>query len=144
MNFSRERALVLAAATVSFGFASILRKLAVDRMPPLKFQVASSLVYAASIPMFMVMANRYEKNETVEPWANFWMLLATVVSVFGNILFGYALRGDSDVGVTTALASASPVITLMLAFLFFGEVPTLQAAIGCALVVLGVMVISLR
>lgn len=144
MQFSKERALVLTAATAAFGAASLLRKLAVDRMPPIRFQIASSLVYTLTIPLFILITAKYEKDIPTLQGGTFWMVLATIVGIFGNILFGYALRASSEVGVTTTLASSSPIITMMLAFLFIGERPTIQSAIGCAVVILGIIIISMR
>lgn len=145
MQFSRERAVVLAAATASFGLAAVLRKLAIDRVPPLRYQVLSSIIYALTVPLFAMMATRYEKTtDPVDPIGLWWLVAATLVGMVGNLLFGYALRASDDVGMTTALSSASPVVTLMCAFLFLNERPTAQAALGCALVVAGVIVISLR
>jgi uncharacterized membrane protein len=144
MTFSRERAVVLAAATASFGMAAVLRKLAIDRVTPLRYQVLSSIIYAMSVPFFAMLATKYEKAGPVDPIGMWWLIAATVVGMIGNLLFGYALRASDDVGMTTALSSTSPVITLMCAFLFLNERPTFQAAVGCALVVVGVIVISLR
>ncbi len=145
MQFSRERAIVLATATAAFGLAAVLRKLAIDRMQPLRYQALSGIVYAITVPMFTMLATKYEKTqESVDPIGVQWMILATVVGLFGNLLFGYALRSSDNVGITTALSSTSPIVTLMLGFLFLNERPTFYAGLGCALVVLGVIVISLR
>jgi len=145
MQFSRERAIVLAAATTAFGLAAVLRKLAIDRVPPLQYQALSSIIYALTVPVFAMLATRYEKaNEPVDPIGLWWLTAATCVGLVGNLLFGYALRASDDVGMTTALSSTSPIVTLMCAFLFLNERPTFQAGLGCALVVAGVIVISLR
>ena len=139
MHFSRERAILLAVATTLFGCASLTRKLAIDRMPPLQYQYQSSLVYALTVPVFYLLASRYESSYERNAVGTFWMFVATVIGIVANVLFGYALRASEDVGVTTALSSASPVITMMLAFLFLGEKPSLQAGVGCALVLIGVI-----
>ena len=144
MQFSRERAVVLAAATASFGLAAVLRKIAIDRVPPLRYQALSSIIYALTVPVFAMLATRYEKPDSVDPVGMWWMVAATIVGLVGNLLFGYALRASDDVGMTTALSSTSPIVTLMCAFLFLNERPTFQAGLGCALVVAGVIVISLR
>jgi uncharacterized membrane protein len=145
MQFSRERAIVLAAATTAFGLAAVLRKLAIDRVPPLRYQALSSIIYALTVPLFAMLATKYEKStEPVDPVGLWWMVAATCVGLVGNLLFGYALRASDDVGMTTALSSTSPIVTLMFAFLFLHERPTFQAGLGCALVVAGVIVISLR
>lgn len=145
MQFSRERAFILAVATIAFGLSAVLRKLAIDRIPPLQYQALSSIVYALTVPIFAMLATRYEKSVTpIDSTGLWWMIAATVVGLGGNVLFGYALRASNDVGMTTAISSTSPVVTMMITFLFFNERPTIQAAIGCALVVFGIAIISLR
>lgn len=145
MQFSRERAFILAVATTAFGLSAVLRKLAIDRIPPLQYQALSSIVYALTVPIFAMLATRYEKSVTpIDSTGLWWMIAATVVGLGGNVLFGYALRASNDVGMTTAISSTSPVVTMMITFLFFNERPTIQAAIGCALVVFGIAIISLR
>jgi uncharacterized membrane protein len=144
MTFTRERAIILAAATTAFGLASVLRKLAIDRIPPLHYQVISSIIYTLSIPLFSVVATRYEKQESTDSIGLYWLILATIVGIIGNLLFGYALKTSDNVGMTTAISSTSPIITLMIAFLFLNEKPTFQTGLGCALVVIGVIVISLK
>jgi uncharacterized membrane protein len=69
-----------------------------------------------------------------------WALLATIVASCGSIAFGFALRSGNDAGMVTALSSASPVITIMLSFLILGERPSVQSAVGCALVLLGIFI----
>lgn len=142
MQFSRERAIVLAAATTAFGLAAVLRKLAIDRVPPLQYQALSSIIYALTVPAFAMLATRYEKPGPADPVGLWWLIAATCVGLVGNLLFGYALRASDDVGMTTAISSTSPIITLMIAFLFLHERPTFQAGLGCALVVFGVMLIG--
>lgn len=144
MQFTRERAVVLAAATVSFGLAAVFRKLAIDRIPPMRYQVLSSVIYALTIPLFAAIAIKCEKPSPVNSTGVWWLIAATVIGIIGNLFFGYALRASNDVSMTTAISSTSPIITLMVAFLFLNERPTIQAGFGCALVVLGVIVISLR
>jgi transporter family protein len=144
MQFTRERAVVLAAATISFGLAAVFRKLAIDRVPPMRYQVLSSMIYALTIPLFIAVAAKYEKPSPVDSVGILWLIAATTVGIIGNLFFGYALRASNDVSMVTAISSTSPIITLMVAFLFLNERPTFQAGLGCALVVLGVIVISLR
>lgn len=142
MQFSRERAVVLAAATASFGLAAVLRKLAIDRVPPLRYQALSSIIYALTVPAFAMLATRYEKPGPVDPIGLWWMAAATCVGLVGNLLFGYALRASDDVGMTTAISSAAPIVTIMISFVFLHERPTFWSGIGCAMVVIGIMLIG--
>jgi uncharacterized membrane protein len=59
-------------------------------------------------------------------------------------MFGYALRAGNDAGVVTSLSSLSPIVTMMLSFLLLGERPSVASAVGCALVLVGVALISFK
>jgi uncharacterized membrane protein len=145
MHFSRERGLILAAATTIFGLSAFLRKIGVDRVPPLHYQIVSATVYVASLPFLFLLANSYESDQQINYRSGlFWIVIATVAGMIGNVLFCYALRSSSEPGVATVLASASPIVTLMLTFVFMGERPSLQTAMGCALVLLGIILVSSR
>lgn len=143
MNFSAERAAVLCAATAAFGLSALLRKIAVDRLHPLRFQVVAAVVYLAFLPFYIYIASKHV-DEPLDWKGVGWAALATVIASFGGIMFGFALRSSNDAGMVTALSSASPVITLMLSFLVLGERPTTSGAVGCALVLAGIMVISFK
>jgi uncharacterized membrane protein len=144
VQFSRERALVLTAATAAFGLSALLRKVAVDRLHPLYFQVTAACVYAVLIPFYVWLAVKHAPA-TEWSWKGVaWTITATIVASFGGIMFGFALRASNDAGVVTSLSSLSPIITMMLSFLLLGERPSVPSAVGCALVLAGVAIISLK
>ena len=144
LYFTRERALTLAAATTAFGLSSILRKIAVDRLNPLQFQVVAATTYAVLIPFYAWLAIEHVKNAEWPRVGVAWSVAATLVGSFGGIMFGFALRAGNDAGVVTSLSSLSPIVTMFLSFLLLGERPSLASAVGCALVLLGVTLISFR
>lgn len=143
MYFTRERAALLATSTVAFGLSAVLRKIAVDRVPPLRYQAASSVVYALTVPLFLWLSARREAPSKGDGEGMWWMAVATVAGLVGNLAFGYALRAGNDAGVVSSLSAASPVVTIMLSFLVLGERPSAASAVGCALVLAGVFVISM-
>ena len=66
---------------------------------------------------------------------------ASVVGIVGYVLFFEALlRGN--VSVVATITSGSPVVTILGAVLFLGEVPTLAQAAGMALLVAVILVLS--
>lgn len=144
MQFSRERALTLAASTAAFGLSALLRKIAVDRLHPLQFQFVAASVYTLLVPFYFWMALKHSGGNEWSWKGVAWTVTGTIVASFGGIMFGFALRSGNDAGVVTSLSSVSPVITLMLSFLLLGERPSLTSAVGCALVLAGVALISFR
>lgn len=144
MHFTRERALTLAASTVAFGLSALLRKVAVDRLHPLQFQVVAACVYTILIPFYVYMAVKHASAADFTWKGVGWTVLATTIASFGGIMFGFALRAGNDAGVVTSLSSLSPIVTLMLSFCLLGERPSLASAVGCALVLAGVVLISYK
>jgi len=135
---------MLAASTTAFGLAALLRKIAVDRINPIQFQVIAACVYTVLIPFYVWMMNTHVKAIDWSWKGIVWTIVGTLVASFGGIMFGFALRSGNDVGVVTSLSSLSPVITMMLSFMLLGERPSFASAVGCALVLIGVAIISFK
>ena len=79
---------------------------------------------------------------TVAGWA--WLACLAVVSTVASISLLFA--GLRRVGPTTAsiLSTAEPVVTVLLAFLVFGELLSLVQLVGAALVLAAVLVLYVR
>jgi len=146
MVFTRERAALLAASTVAFGLASLLRKVSVDRIHPLQYQCVAASVYVALLPLYVLMTIKVvpEGASNIDMRGVFWAVVATALASFGGIMFGYALRSANDVGVMSTLVSLSPILTMMLSFALLGERPSSYSAVGCVLVLAGMALISVR
>jgi len=143
MHFTRERAALLAASTAAFGLAALLRKVSVDRIHVLQYQVIAAAVYLVFLPFYVVLATRYAGPiEDIDKKGIFWAVVATALASFGGITFGYALKAGNDAGVVSAMSAASPVITIMLSFFLLGERPSWTSGVGCLLVLLGVAIIG--
>lgn len=67
-------------------------------------------------------------------WAS--MLTAVVLAVVGNVILVYALR-SADLSVLGPLNGYKAVLSLMLAVVVIGEVPTLFGVVGVTLIVAG-------
>lgn len=66
----------------------------------------------------------------------FWMLVTCLLEVPGNVLLLRSLQ-HTELSIFGPLSSFKPVISLALAMLLFGEVPSLFGTVGVAIVVLG-------
>ena len=66
----------------------------------------------------------------------FWMGLTCLLEVPGNVMLLRSLR-STELSIFGPLASIKPVISLLLSFLLFSEVPTLYGVLGVLIVLLG-------
>lgn len=140
---SRERALLIGFSTVVFGIVTLMRKVALNRLRPLQFEAISGIIHAALIPLYLALLqqNLVQHNDW-DARGMLWSIAAVCLNIVGSIAFMYALQIRNDVGLVSALGSASPIITLMLSALFLGEQPSLKSVIGIGLVLIGVMLAS--
>lgn len=140
-GISRERALLVAAVTVSFSVVTLMRKFALRSLTPLQFEIISGITHVCMVPFFIIAASKM--CEPISTWDTKDVIIsiaAIIINVVTSIAFMYVLRGGNDVGMMSSLVSASPVITLMLSTLFLGEQPTFRSATGVALVLIGVTI----
>jgi drug/metabolite transporter (DMT)-like permease len=135
-------ALAMAAAIV-YSTYILVSDGVVGRMRP---QVLSALVCtgaAASLTVGSTLIGQLRPDEvTVAGWG--WLASLTVVSTVGAISLFFA--GLRRVGPTTAsiLATVEPLVTVLLAFLVFGEMLGSVQLAGGALVLCAVVVLNMR
>jgi drug/metabolite transporter (DMT)-like permease len=135
-------ALAMAAALVYSAYILVSDGV-VGRMRP---QVLSALVCtgaAASLTVGSALIGQLRPEEvTVAGWG--WLASLTVVSTVGAISLFFA--GLRRVGPTTAsiLATVEPLVTVLLAFLVFGETLGSVQLAGGALVLCAVVVLNMR
>lgn len=67
-----------------------------------------------------------------------WMLVTCLLEVPGNVLLLRSLQ-QTELSVFGPLSSFKPVISLALAMLLFGEIPSMLGAVGVGIVVLGTL-----
>ena len=101
-------------------------------------------MYVTLLPFYIWMSVEHVKDVEWSWKGIAWTITATLVASFGGIMFGYALRAGNDAGVVTSLSSLSPIVTMMLSFVLLGERPSIASAVGCALVLAGVALISFK
>jgi drug/metabolite transporter (DMT)-like permease len=113
------------------------------RTPP---QVLSALVCtgaAATLTVGAALLGELRPGElTAAGWG--WLICVAAVSTVASITLFFA--GLHQVGATTAsiLASVEPLVTVLLAFLVFGEVLGVVQLLGGALVLGAVLVLHAR
>lgn len=130
---------MLALATAGFGVSTLIRKLAVDKIHPLQYEIVTASVHILIAPICWYLVRRSDVGTAWSTTGVSWAILAMLIHVPAAVLFGIALRNGNDTGIVSSLVSASPIITLMLSFMILGEQPTLMGMIGMALVLIGIV-----
>lgn len=116
----RYFSLVLSGIVV-FGIAAFFRKLSVERLNPYQQQMISSIVCALLIPLWVYISGGLPKINAETYSSYFFAVMTTLCGVVGATIFSYLLKDTREVGVTAALLSLSPIVTLALSFAFFHE-----------------------
>lgn len=106
---------------VVFGIAAFFRKLSVDRLDPYQQQMVSSIVCACLIPIWFILCSGLPRITSENTSSYIFAVLTALCGVIGAVVFSTLLKGTNEVGVTSALLSLSPIITLTMSFMFFHE-----------------------
>jgi bacterial/archaeal transporter family protein len=106
---------------ITFGFAAFFRKLSVERLNPYQQQMISGMVYIVLIPLWAYIGGGLPKISNENYSSYFFAIMTTLCGIVGAVVFSFLLKGTNEVGVTSALLSLSPIITLALSFMFFHE-----------------------
>lgn len=143
---TNNRSLLVGMATVGFGVSTLLRKMSVSVFNPFEFEIIAAILHFSFIVPYYIFYRLGNKDVQIYSIfsykALFVTLLCCVIGNISNIIFMFALRNSTDTGTIASLASASPIITIMLAALFLGEQPDLKQSIGIFFVLIGVIVAS--
>ncbi len=123
---------------MSWGVGQVLVKRATDRLGAVTMVLFVTLVDGALyLAVFLAAAQPLAATLTTYAYAS----LAATVGILGYILYFEALlRGN--VSVVATITAGSPIITILGAIAFLGETPTLAEAVGMALLVAVILILS--
>ena len=137
---------ILVAIFISFlwGVSPIILKQLVAKFDKMTILIVDGILYCAFLLFLGI--NYYDTIMKDIPKASFydWTLLiftAIFPGVVANLLYMTIIE-DHDSYIITALVCISPFFTLALAYFFTKENVTLLGAMGTALIVLGILLIS--
>jgi drug/metabolite transporter (DMT)-like permease len=125
--------LVVIARIVTNPLSNVFQKQLAQRSAEPLFIIAAThgLLTVVALPLLF---GRPLGAPGVVFWAN--MLIAVALAVAGNVLLAYALR-SADLSVLGPINAYKAVLSLLLAVVLIGEIPTLFGLIGVALIVAG-------
>jgi drug/metabolite transporter (DMT)-like permease len=130
--------LLVVLSSLAWGGFDALRKLLVDRIPPLTL---ICLLTLASVPLFAVWVG-VDGMPAVQAGYAAPALASVVLNVIANLGYIAALR-TSALSLTIPLLSLTPVFTALLGIPLLGERPTAVQGLGIALVVAGALGLNL-
>jgi drug/metabolite transporter (DMT)-like permease len=133
---------LLFIAMVTSSASLIMRKSLVNKMPPPQFEVMAGILHAVfSMCAYFAMGTKYQK---VDGGVYVSALVQSLLSFFTVFSFTYAIRTGNSLGASSAVLSASPLITLVLSLLFFGEKLEARTLLGMLCIVVGTSIIATR
>lgn len=94
-----------------------------------------------TLPVYAILAKNSGINNPVSIWTILLAGTASLLSSAGNIAYIYGIR-SGELGRVAVLSSAYPVLTVILAVIFFGEGLSISKIIGIILVMSGVIVLG--
>lgn len=129
---------------VLWGAMNAINKYVLNSIHPQMLFVLGGIVYFASILVFIACNWRLLKTESirVKPSVLAWIVGGTIACTFGGSILYYYVLSKHDSHVVTAIVSSSPLVTLLLAYLFLKEDITANGLIGVFLIVAGVICIG--
>ncbi len=131
--------LVLALTDMlAWGVGQVLVKRATDRLGAVTMVLFVTLVDGA-VYLALFLASGQPLAATLPTYA--YATAAAAVGITGYVLFFEALR-RGNVSVVATITAGSPIITILGAVAFLGEVPTIAEAVGMALLLAVILILS--
>jgi len=139
LNLGLSIACGLLTAT-GFGIADFAAKLSTNRIGFLQTALFVQLIGSFFVLPF---ALRDAQRVLINPWITLVAILLGVVNAVAT-LFLYKGFEVGRLSIVSPIASTAPVVAIMLAVAFLGEIVTGQLLLGISLVMVGVMLVSLQ
>ena len=130
--------LVSVLATAS---SVVMRKMTSAKIPPVQYEAVTGLLHATlGAALYLSLGDRWRSIEVGSYGA---VGAQALFSFLAAISFSYGIRAGA-LGPAAAVMAASPVVTMALSAMLFGERPEMRTLLGTALVVAGTVIVSLR
>mgnify|MGYP007071589786 CR=1 FL=1 len=134
---------LICSCILIYGLSTVFRKLSLERVNVIQFQLVASICYAATIPIWVYVLNSGEQsirditNESIT-----FAVICTALQMSGALIFGSMLKSTKDIGVVTAMVSLSPIVTLAVSIMIFGEKLTVGKIIAFLFAILSVVFLN--
>ncbi|MGE5370870.1 MAG: EamA family transporter [Solirubrobacterales bacterium] len=128
-------------AMICWGLAPLFAKLGLYNMTPMAGLIMRTLFAAGMISAWSMVSGNTGQLREVSPWT--WIPIgieAILATLVGDLAYYSAIK-YGDVAVVTMIMSTSPLITLVGAWLVFGEPITMYRALGAGFIITGIILI---
>ncbi len=128
-------------SVIGWGVGSVFYKLANQTLHPIMVSTIGTVLYIILIPLgFLFM----KVNTQVNASGIMWATLAALCTCAGSLGYFYALRNGGGAGVTTALTSLYPALTLIISAAFLKEALSLKQGVGILLALISFYLLSIK
>jgi transporter family protein len=130
-------------AAFCWGVAPIAAKLALRNVSPMVGMGVRSALAAIIVGAWLLPSGHVRTIANLSGRSMAWLFVeAMMATVVGDALYFYALK-HSHAGQVSLIMAASPLITLLIGVLLLGEPLSVSKVIGAALVIGGLVVVSI-
>ncbi len=126
-------------AIICWGFEALIVKAAGDGVDPLTGTGIGCVT--AGVIFFIYLAFTGKFNTDILNKSSFYYGLAGIVSFAVGHFFYYTAINKTGVTLSVSLVASYPLLTVILAWLIFGEPLTMRTGLGALLIVVGGMIL---
>ncbi|MFZ5633803.1 MAG: EamA family transporter [Bacillota bacterium] len=126
-----------------WGMAPLFGKLGLYKVNPVTALSLRTIIAATLVMGWLIGSRGFYQFLQIPPL--FWVFIgieAVLATLLGDLAYFAALK-RGNINDVTLILSCSPLITMLLSYLFLGEVITSHQFIGAALITVGLVFISL-
>ena len=99
------------------------------------------MIYALELPVWLYFINKQSiVGYDVKGVA--YAIACLLSYVIAAVLFGYLLKGSSDVGMVSVMVAMNPIVTVLLSVSLLGEQFTLKKGVAAILMLLGLFLFN--
>lgn len=122
--------------------STIARKSLLGRVTPIQYETVSGCFHALFSIGLLLFTKSNMKNIDAESWT--LIIAQSLMSMAAIFSFMYALKGSTNLGASSAIVSAAPIVTMILSMIFYGERPELRSVVGILLILVGTFIVTTR
>jgi drug/metabolite transporter (DMT)-like permease len=126
-----------------WGTTTFLQRLSADHMNPIVMQIVVALGFLLYVPFGIWHVGGWSNIK----WSGLSIcltLVATIMSIVGNIVFYNVLRTSNSTGAMSMLLCLYPVWTLILSATFLHETFSVNKIVGIIAMIVGTVFLSLK
>lgn len=126
---------------ILWGVWGIFEKKTVQYVHPLVAVLYMEIIYAMSIPIYIILLKTNNISFVINKTAIFWGSLNGIVGILASVIVLFVLEKESA-SWTVSVTAAYPVVTLILSIIFLKENISANAVFGVIFVCIGLFLLN--